>query len=120
MPLEPATNAIWIESVKTLQAKDESERSEFERQIFARLGELQRLVEGGNRSVDQFIAQLETAKEQTLKACGAYENTIDMLATYYMQKRHEQQKAEATRERSVYEHPGDAPAGTESDSTPAN
>lgn len=90
MPLEPATNAIVIEALKTLQAKDENDRTEFERHIFARMVELKDLVERGNRSVDQYAAQLEQAREQTLKACGAYENTADMLATYYVQRRQEE------------------------------
>lgn len=90
MPLEPATNAILMEAVKTLQNKGEGDRNEFEQQIFARLGELKTLIERGNRSIDHCAAQLKHAKEATLKACGAYENASDMLATYYVQKRQEE------------------------------
>lgn len=92
MPLEPATNAILIEATKTLQNKSESDRSEFEAQIFARLGELKTLIERGNRLVDHCVDQLKLARERTLKACGAYENTADMLATYYAQKRAEEEE----------------------------
>lgn len=89
MPLEPATNAILIEATKTLQGKSEGDRSEFERHIFARLGELKTLIERGNTTIERYTGVLQEARNQTLKACGAYENTADMLAVYYVQKRQE-------------------------------
>jgi len=90
MPIEPATNPVWTQALKVLDEKPETDRSEFERQFFARLTELMTLIDRGNQSIDRYTEILETAKEQTLKACGAYENTADMLAVYYVTQ---QQKA---------------------------
>lgn len=104
MPIEPATNPVWTQTIKTLDEKPEVDRSDFERQFFARLVELNNLIEAGNRSVERYSELLETAKEQTLKACGAYENTADMLAVYYMQKRQEEAQEVLEKVEGVTEH----------------
>lgn len=96
--MEPATNPIWTEAVRTLEKKPEDERTEFERHTYARLTELESLITKGNQALLQLREQVMLTEQQLTKACGAFENVSDMIAMYYVKKAGEGAKDETTDE----------------------
>ena len=88
--MEPAKNRIWAEAVKTLEGKTEEDRTEFERHTYRRLVELEVVIAQGNESLAELVKHVDMAKVQVTKACGAYENMADLLASYYVTRMQEQ------------------------------
>lgn len=88
--MEPATNRIWAEAVKTLERKPDEERTEFEQHTYARLIELEALIAQGNESLTRLKEHVDMAMVQVTKSVGAYENMVDLLATYYVTRMQEQ------------------------------
>jgi hypothetical protein len=89
--MKPATNRIWDEAIRTLEGKAKDTLTEFERHIHDRLVELESLIATGNQGLDNLREQLTLVEQQVTKACGAYENMSDMIATYYVKRSKEAQ-----------------------------
>lgn len=96
--MKPATSPIWSEAIRNLEKKSEDQRTEFERHTHDRLVELESLIANGNEAMGAMKEQLALVQENITKACGAYENLSDMLATYYMKAAKEKMQGEKDEE----------------------